>query len=198
VLAYAAIDEHTRCPPKPKGRPTPSNNGIQITTNRDSANDLVPVTTWVPAPHVMEFQIGVAALLIPLGSGGSPADRRDEWPIALAEAVAELRNAWDNARWTDDDGDRAAWVKARIDPPSPSGSVLRALITSPDGVNGQDLANAAGIKTGSVPSCLGALSSHTRRVRRRPMWEADRVGGVWRYRMEPPSRRLFSDFGGGA
>jgi hypothetical protein len=166
----------------------------QMTTNRDSTNDLVAVTTWVPARHVMDFQTGAATLLAQLSSG-SLAEPTDEWPIALADAVAERRDAWDNPRWSDDDGDRAAWVKARIDPGSPSGSILRALVTSPDGVKGGDLARTAGIEPISVPSCFGALSSHTRRVRRRPMWEADRVGGVWRYRMEPPARHLFSDFG---
>ena len=158
-------------------------------------SDLVAITTWVPARHVMHFQTQVAGLLAQLGDDSSHTEPTDDWPIDGFTAATEFPTAWDYPHWSDDDGDRAAWVMARVDLRRKSGKLLRALVTLPNGISGQDLADATGMPPSSVPASFGGLSTYTRRVRRRPMWEAERLGGVRRYTMEPPARRLFGGFG---
>jgi hypothetical protein len=170
-------------------------------------DDLVAVQTWMRRSHVLRFQRWAAQVLAEW-DGETSADVPDEAPRRLpaaagpretdfhlgqSEARTKYPDAWAAPSWGPGDGPRLAWIRGQAS--TMTTTLLEALFAAPDGVTGVDLARRSRMEAKSVPGVLRAAADLSRRVDRRPLWDATRQDGTWRYTVPAAVRQLLEQAG---
>lgn len=141
----------------------------------NSVSELTTLTFCVPTALKAQAELEVTALLDRLLDGHAPAQSAngiDETFQVLTPAAAKtLGNSWKLPAWkltNDAEYQRNRWMVRHCT--GDARQSLQLLLESPDRVNTADIADQVGIELSSVPGMLRGISSHCRRVNRRPCW----------------------------
>jgi hypothetical protein len=157
--------------------------------------DLSMVMAVVPREHASNVAAGVSKLVAHFGSDPAASG----WRVASrSEAIVAFPDAWKDAPpWTAGNGDdvqRMAWLRDHFSSPVMVGFDHLAALPSGGRATGAELSELVGFgHAGGWKSSLSHAAVLCRRVGRQPIWEAERIGGVWQYYMVGDVRDLWAN-----
>lgn len=155
--------------------------------------DLTMVVTVVPRRDAAGLAREVDKLVSSVGSNPTLPGWR---VLPRSEALVKYPNAWEDAPAWDggaDDQERMAWIRERLSGPVTTGFTHLATMPIDERPTGTELSEVAGFtNAGGWKSALSHAAVLSRRVGRKPVWGAERIGGVWRYSMSAEVRTLWT------
>lgn len=145
----------------------------------NSMSELTAMTFCVPNDLEAQAREEIHQLLDELVAAHAGDYASDEGPVSAAArfevlsaaAARKLGNSWKLPAWelsNEAERERGRWVIQQCT--TPARQTLRLFVERPERVNTSDIRQLLDVEARSVPGVLRAISSHCRRVRRRPCW----------------------------